>query len=234
MSLKPQTRYTKTSDGVSIAYSVIGAGVPLLFSFPMSHQILMIENPVLRPWFEGLARRYQLVVFDSRGTGLSQRDVAWTTEAYALDVEAVVDSLSLQDAFVFAPIGYGHGAIAIAFQVRPPDNPDRVASGCSCTNRRTRSASSCSRRLVRSGKNTRTLARDTPRCRPISASDIPPASGCVARNRLSRLLIVMGRSCLRLMSNGDYRLSCASGRVTRHDRRTVMPRAQASATQRLD
>jgi class 3 adenylate cyclase len=88
----------------------------------MSHQILMIENPVLRPWFEGLARRYQLVVFDSRGTGLSQRDVAWTTEAYALDVEAVVDSLSLQDAFVFAPIGYGHGAIRYAVA-----HPDRIA-----------------------------------------------------------------------------------------------------------
>ena len=120
--MKPQTRYTKTSDGVSIAYSVIGAGVPLLFSFPIGHQILMVENPVLRPWFEGLARRYQLVVFDSRGTGLSQRDVAWTTEAYALDVEAVVDSLSLNDAFVFAPIGYGHGAIRYAVA-----HPDRIA-----------------------------------------------------------------------------------------------------------
>jgi pimeloyl-ACP methyl ester carboxylesterase len=120
--MKPQTRYAKTSDGVSIAYSVIGAGVPLLFSFPMGHQILMVENPVLRPWFEGLARRYQLVIFDSRGTGLSQRDIAWTTEAYALDVEAVVDSLSLNDAFVFAPIGYGHGAIRYAVA-----HPDRIA-----------------------------------------------------------------------------------------------------------
>ena len=25
-----------------------------LFSFPIGHQILMVENPVLRPWFEGL------------------------------------------------------------------------------------------------------------------------------------------------------------------------------------
>jgi hypothetical protein len=78
-------RYTKTSDGVSIGYSVTGTGVPLLFSFPIGHQILMAESPVLRPWFEGLARRFQLVVFDSRGTGLSQRDVTWSPEAFALE-----------------------------------------------------------------------------------------------------------------------------------------------------
>ncbi len=122
MSLKPQTRFTKTSDGVSIGYSVTGSGVPLLFSFPISHQILMIENPVLRPWFEGLARRFQLIVFDSRGTGLSQRDVTWSPEAFALDLEAVVNALSLTDVFVFAPIGYGHGAVHYAVA-----HPDRVA-----------------------------------------------------------------------------------------------------------
>ncbi len=120
--MKLQTRYTKTSDGVNIAYSVIGSGVPLLYSFPISHQILNVENPAWRAWFEGLARRYQLVVFDSRGNGLSQRDVTWTPEAFALDLEAVVDSLSLNGFFVFAPIGYGHGAIRYAAA-----HPDRIA-----------------------------------------------------------------------------------------------------------
>ena len=90
--MKVQTRYTKSADGVSIGYSVTGTGVPLLFSFPIGHQVLMTENPVLRPWFEGLARRFQLVVFDSRGNGLSQRDVTWSPEAFALDLEAVVNA----------------------------------------------------------------------------------------------------------------------------------------------
>ena len=58
-----EIRYCASDDGVSIGYSVTGTGVPLLFSFPIGHQILMAENPVLRPWFEGLARRFQLVVF---------------------------------------------------------------------------------------------------------------------------------------------------------------------------
>ena len=120
--MKVQTRYTKTADGVSIGYSVTGTGVPFLFSFPIGHQILMAENPVLRPWFEGLARRYQLVVFDSRGNGLSQRDVTWSPEGFALDLEAVVNALSATDVFVFAPIGYGHGAIRYALA-----HPDRIA-----------------------------------------------------------------------------------------------------------
>ena len=50
-----EIRYCASDDGVSIGYSVTGTGVPLLFSFPIGHQILMVENPVLRPWFEGLA-----------------------------------------------------------------------------------------------------------------------------------------------------------------------------------
>ena len=111
MNLKPQTRYTKTSDGVNIAYSVIGSGVPFVFSFPISHQVLLLESPVWRPWFEGLAERYQLVIYDTRGNGLSQRDLPTSGETLALDLEAVVDHLSLKDFFVFAPIGYGHGAI---------------------------------------------------------------------------------------------------------------------------
>ncbi|MEO8458177.1 MAG: adenylate/guanylate cyclase domain-containing protein [Chloroflexota bacterium] len=120
--MKPQTRYTKTSDGVSIAYTVVGNGVPFVFSFPISHQVLLLESPVWRPWFEGLAERYQLVIYDARGNGLSQRDLPTSAETLALDLEAVVEHLSLRDFFVYAPIGYGHGAIRYAVA-----NPDRIA-----------------------------------------------------------------------------------------------------------
>jgi class 3 adenylate cyclase len=120
--MEPQTRYTKTSDGVSIAYTVVGNGVPFVFSFPISHQVLLLESPVWRPWFEGLAERYQLVIYDTRGNGLSQRDLPTSAETLALDLEAVVEHLSLRDFFVYAPIGYGHGAIRYAVS-----HPDRVA-----------------------------------------------------------------------------------------------------------
>ena len=38
-------------------------------------------------------------------TGAAQRDVALTTEAMALDLQAVVDQLALESFFVFAPFG---------------------------------------------------------------------------------------------------------------------------------
>ena len=119
---RPQTRYTKTSDGMSIAYSVFGRGRPLVYSFTLSHQILFLESPVWRPWFEGLADRYQVIVFDSRGCGLSQRNVAWTPEGFERDLEAVVNSLTLNDYFVFSTYAAGHGAIRHAIA-----HPDRVA-----------------------------------------------------------------------------------------------------------
>ena len=101
-------QYAKTSDGVSIAYSVVGNGVPLIWSYPLSHLTYYWESPIWRSWFDGLTGRYQLVMYDSRGNGLSQRGVTPTPEALALDLEAVVDQLALDDFFVFAPIGYGH------------------------------------------------------------------------------------------------------------------------------
>jgi class 3 adenylate cyclase len=120
--MEPQTRYAKTSDGVGIAYTVVGNGVPFVFSFPISHQVLLLESPVWRRWFEGLAEHYQLVIYDTRGNGLSQRDLPTSAETLALDLEAVVEHLSLRDFFVYAPIGYGHGAIRYTVA-----HPDRVA-----------------------------------------------------------------------------------------------------------
>ncbi len=120
--MEPRIQYAQTKDGVSIAYAVAGKGVPVIFSFPVSHLSYYLESPVWRSWFEGMVGRYQLVVYDSRGNGLSQRGVTLTPEALALDLEAVVDQLALDDFFVFAPVGYGHGAIHYAVA-----HPQRIA-----------------------------------------------------------------------------------------------------------
>ncbi len=119
---RPRTRHTKTSDGVSIAYSVFGSGPPLVYSLTLSHQILFYESPVWREWFDGLADRYQVIVFDSRGNGLSQRNVAWTPEGFERELEAVVKSMSLDEYFVFSTYSYTHGAIRHAIA-----HPDSVA-----------------------------------------------------------------------------------------------------------
>jgi class 3 adenylate cyclase/pimeloyl-ACP methyl ester carboxylesterase len=120
--MKPQIRYAKTSDGVKIAYTVVGQGVPVVFSFPVSHLIYYWESPVWQSWLEAMAGRFQFVMFDARGNGLSQRGLALTPEAMALDLQAVVEQLGLENFFVFAASGQGHGAVQYAVS-----HPEQVA-----------------------------------------------------------------------------------------------------------
>ena len=120
--MEPRIQYAKTSDGVSIAFSVNGSGVPVIFSFPVTDLTYTRESPVWRTWYEGMSRRYQFIIYDARGNGLSQRGVTLTPEAMALDLEAVVDQLALNSFFVFGGMGYGHGAIHYAAA-----HPERIA-----------------------------------------------------------------------------------------------------------
>ena len=70
----PDTRYAR-GGGVSIAYQVVGAGACDLVVVPcwISHLEAFWENPALRAFLERLASFARLVLFDKRGTGLSDR-----------------------------------------------------------------------------------------------------------------------------------------------------------------
>jgi len=122
--MEPRIQYAKTSDGVNIAFAVMGSGVPLVHALcPLSHLLLDWRSPVWHPWLEALADRYQLVIYDGRGNGMSQRGLtAYAPEAPVLDLEAVVNHLSLNRFFTFAALTYGHGALRFAAA-----NPDRTA-----------------------------------------------------------------------------------------------------------
>jgi class 3 adenylate cyclase len=71
----PDVRYAKTGDGVHIAYQVLGEGpidlvlVPGLFSQVEHHW----EEPSFARFMRRLASFSRLIVFDARGTGLSDR-----------------------------------------------------------------------------------------------------------------------------------------------------------------
>jgi pimeloyl-ACP methyl ester carboxylesterase len=70
-----ETRYALTPDGVSIAYQVVGAGPIDLVWVPgwVSHIEAAWDEPTLARFFEGLASFSRLILFDKRGTGLSDR-----------------------------------------------------------------------------------------------------------------------------------------------------------------
>ncbi len=74
--MEPRIQYAQTEDDVSIAYWSLGEGHPLVImpNAPFSHIQLEWKIPEYRAWYEGLLEGRQLVRYDNRGSGLSDRD----------------------------------------------------------------------------------------------------------------------------------------------------------------
>src|SRR5437763_9564577 len=88
-----ETRYARSGD-VSIAYQVVGEGPFDLVHVPgfISNVELMWEEPLQAEFFSSLADFSRLIVFDKRGTGLSDRvEGAPPLEVRMDDVRAVLD-----------------------------------------------------------------------------------------------------------------------------------------------
>jgi pimeloyl-ACP methyl ester carboxylesterase/DNA-binding CsgD family transcriptional regulator len=119
--MRQQVHFCTSSDGVRLAYAVSGDGPPLVRA---PHWFTHLEhdwsNPAIRPWVEDLSRRYKLLRFDQRGTGMSDREVPEISpQAHARDLEAVVDAAGFER---FALIGLSQGAAyAIAYTAHHPE-----------------------------------------------------------------------------------------------------------------
>ena len=89
--------YCRTADGVNIAMACIGRGLPLVCTPTWSTHIEYDwENPTGSQLLPFLADRFDLVRYDGRGSGLSERNVAEVSLAtFQRDLEAVVDALKL-------------------------------------------------------------------------------------------------------------------------------------------
>ena len=123
--MEPQTRYARSGD-VSIAYQVVGAGPHDLVVAPgfISHVELAWEQPALRRFLTRLAAFSRLVVFDKRGTGLSDPvPRAPTLEERADDLRAVMDAAGMEKAAVLG-ISEG-GTMALMFAA---SHPERTSS----------------------------------------------------------------------------------------------------------
>ena len=101
----PETRYTRSGD-VNIAYQVVGDGpVDLLYAAGwISNVELGWEQPCVARFYEQLASFSRLILFDKRGTGLSDRvsdDRPPTLEERTDDIRAVLDAVGSDRAVVF-------------------------------------------------------------------------------------------------------------------------------------
>jgi pimeloyl-ACP methyl ester carboxylesterase len=91
----PPIRYARTSDGVNIAYYVVGEGPTVVRTLGWFTHIEQEWTWGHLPW-PRLAEHVRLVLYDGRGFGLSDRDaLAFTPDTEMLDVEAVVESAGL-------------------------------------------------------------------------------------------------------------------------------------------
>ena len=130
--MEPRIQYAQTTDGVSIAYWTLGQGEPLVH-LPwagVSHLQLDWEYPEYRLWYERLAERRMLVRYDSRGTGMSDRQAPdFSVEGFMLDLEAVTNSLRLDR---IALLGLVHsGIVASIYAARHPERVSHLLLWCS-------------------------------------------------------------------------------------------------------
>jgi class 3 adenylate cyclase len=87
-------RYAR-SGGVAIAYQVVGDGETDLLFVPdwVSNLVYSWESPRLRAFYERLSRSFRLILFDKRGTGLSDLGGHFPAlETRMDDVRAVLDA----------------------------------------------------------------------------------------------------------------------------------------------
>jgi len=124
--MEPSINFVTTSDGVSIAFSVSGAGAPLVLVRPwISHLQLLWQDRAFRSFFQPLSRHHLLVRYDGRGNGLSERKIGGVTfDHLVLDLEAVADHLELRDMTLFGDT-FG-GPVAIAYIARHPERVSRL------------------------------------------------------------------------------------------------------------
>jgi class 3 adenylate cyclase len=116
----PETRYAKSGD-VNIAYQVVGDGPFDVIHVPpfVSNLELQWEDPAERRYFERLASFCRLIMFDKRGTGLSDRVAVATLEERMDDLRAVMDDVGSQRTAVFG--GSEGGALSILFAATYPE-----------------------------------------------------------------------------------------------------------------
>ena len=112
-AMTPETRYAKSGD-VNIAYQVVGDGPRDLILVPgwMSNIEVFWDEPTVARFLRRLASFSRLILFDKRGTGLSdQLGNLPDMETRMDDVRAVMDAVGSERA---ALCGYSEGGVMCA------------------------------------------------------------------------------------------------------------------------
>ncbi len=110
--MAPDVRYAR-AGGVAIAYQVVGDGeIDLVYVADyVSNLVYGWEYPYWREFYERLARSFRLILFDKRGTGLSDHGPQFAAlETRMEDMRAVLDAAGASNVVVLG----GHEGTGIA------------------------------------------------------------------------------------------------------------------------
>jgi pimeloyl-ACP methyl ester carboxylesterase len=124
--MAPETRYARSGE-LHIAYQVVGEGSMDLVFVPswISQVEHYWEEPTVARYFNRLASFSRLIMFDRRGSGLSDPVLrAPTLEEQMDDVVAVMDTAGSERATVFAQLE--GGAMAALFAATHPERTEAL------------------------------------------------------------------------------------------------------------
>ncbi len=125
--MAPPVRFATTPDGVTIAYCTWGAGPPVVFVRGwITHLEMPDSNPTFRSWLTRLGDQLAVTCYDSRGNGLSDRDLPHgpTLDDLVTDLETVIDALQERSVLLWGS-SFG-GPIAIRYAARHPERVTRL------------------------------------------------------------------------------------------------------------
>lgn len=156
----PPVRYA-TSGGASMAYQVVGDGPFDLLLVPpfVSHLECWWDEPEGARFVGGLSKLTRLILFDKRGTGMSERfpgNAPPSLDERIADLRAVLDAVGSREAVLF---GVSEGVqLSVAFAARHPQSTLALAlyGGAAGSMRSEQASAFCQR--IESGWGTGVLA----------------------------------------------------------------------------
>jgi len=113
--------FCQSADGTRLAHALTGSGPQLVRT---GHWLTHLEHdwhsPIWRPFLDRLGKQFEVLRYDQRGCGLSDRDIDdFSFQRFVEDLEAIIDSAA-RDRFILYATSQGV-PVAIDYACRHPE-----------------------------------------------------------------------------------------------------------------
>ena len=126
--MEPRIQYATTSDGVSIAYAALGEGPAIVFTPTIWGDLHLYASSSSghQKTDAMLERGWQVILYDGRGCGYSERSATdFSLETWLLDLDAVIGALGVDRLVLCGRVV--SSLTAIAYTVQHPERVSHLA-----------------------------------------------------------------------------------------------------------